>query len=104
MEKSSKEFTRPDNFKRHLATYLIKKTEFKCKLCLKKSKERLMLKRHEKSHAGKAKNFCKNCGKKFAASKIENHSLVYLITKNIDETNLEDEFVSMVPVTRYDKF
>ena len=38
-----------------------------------------------------------------AASKIENHGLVCL-TKNIDETNVDDEFVSMIPITRYDEF
>ena len=103
-QKCSKEFTRPDNFKRHLVTCLIKKTEFKCKLCLKKFKERWMLKRSEKSHAGKAKILCKNCGKKFAASKIENRVLMCLTIKSIDETNLDDEFASMVPITRYDRF
>ena len=63
-----------------------------------------MLQRHEQSHAGKAKILCKNCRKKFAASKIKNHSLVCLATKNIDETNLDDELKSMVSITRYDKF
>ena len=63
-----------------------------------------MLNRHEKSHAAKAKILCKNCGKKFGASKTENDGLVCLTTKNIDESNLDDEFVSMVPITRYDKF
>ena len=62
-----------------------------------------MLKRHEKSHTEKAKILCKNHGKMLAASKIENHGLVCL-TKNIDETNVDDEFVSMIPITRYDEF
>ena len=70
----------------------------------KKIKERWMLKRHEKSNAWKTKNLCKNHGKMLAASKIENHGLVCLTTKNIDETNVDDEFVSMVPITRYDEF
>ena len=63
-----------------------------------------MLQRHEQSHAGKAKILCKNCRKKFAASKIKNHGLVCLATKNIDETNLDDELKSMVSITRYYKF
>ena len=27
-----------------------------------------------------------------------------LTIKSIDETNLDDEFASMVPITRYDRF
>ena len=63
-----------------------------------------MLKRHEKSHAWKTKILCKNCGKKFAASKTKNHGLLCLTAKSNDESNLDDESVSMVPITRYGKF
>ena len=56
MQECSKKFTRPGNFKRHQATCLIQETEFKCKLCLKKFKERWMLKRHEKSQG--TQKFC----------------------------------------------
>ena len=66
--------------------------------------KRWILRRDEKSHTGKAKILCKNCGKKFAASKSKHHGLVYLTTKNIDKTNLDDEFVPMAQITRYDKF
>ena len=54
--------------------------------------------------AGKAKILHINCEKNFTASKIENHGLVCLTIKNIDETNLDDEFVSVVPIKRYGKF
>jgi len=60
-----------------------------------------MLKRHEKTHTGKSKITCKNCGKKFAASNIERHGILCLASKHIDETQLDEEFVSMVPITRY---
>ena len=99
-ERCSKSFARKENLTRHYKTCKTKKFDRQCNICLKSFKEPWQMKRHLKTHINKKTVKCNNCGS-WIKGDFESHSVLCLREKAITSEELEKEYPSMVPITRY---
>ena len=95
-------FSRIDNFRRHITKCIKKVKEYRCQKCLTKFNGGQLLKRHLKTHTEDKKVKCKNCRLRIAPSQVENHGHLCIAENPVDSAELTEEFVSMATINRLD--
>ena len=102
--KCKKDFDRKENFMRHEKVCSVKKKKSStCTICLKEFRSQWFLKRHLKTHSNKKSTKCQNCGQWLQCEDAKQHTLICQAEKPISASELDDEFVTMVPISRYFK-
>ena len=101
--KCLRKFDRKENLVRHQKKCLLKKgkKDITCILCLKQFKSQWYLNRHLETHKNKKSSVCSNCGQRLKnVEEADQHTILCKVNKPITSSELDEEFISMVPIGR----
>ena len=98
----SKLFDRKENLTRHekICNQKRKTLDRQCSICLKSFKEPWQMKRLMKTHVSKKTALYTNCGNPIKVEDLDSHSIICKLQKPISSEELDEEYPSMIPISR----